>query len=96
MRGARPVHSKVDLSPSRRRKKGRALTPAQRERMPLKHFVFPERRAWPIHDERHALIAIRYMQMGRGKEIDYPKIIREIKRRFAHSPKVTHALNKFR
>lgn len=96
MRGARPVHSKVDLSPSRRRKKGRALTPEQRKRIPLKYFVFPERRAWPLHDERHALIAIRYMQMGRGKEIDYPKIIREIKRRFAHSPKVMHALNKFK
>ena len=96
MRGARAVLSKTDVAPARRRKKGRALTPAQRERMPLKHFVFPERRAWPIHDERHAIIAIRYMQMGRGKEIDYPKIIREIKRRYAQSPKVMHALDKFK
>ena len=96
MRGARAVLSKTEVAPARRRKKGRALTPAQRERMPLKHFVFPERRAWPIHDERHAIIALRYMQMGRGKEIDYPKIIREIKRRYAQSPKVMHALSKFK
>lgn len=76
------------------KRKSRYLTKAQRARLPLKEFVFPARRAWPLHDERHALIAIRYMTMGRGHEEDYPRIIAAIKKRYGKSTKVKAALKK--
>jgi hypothetical protein len=81
-------------NPGKKGKKSRYLTKAQRARLPLKEFVFPSRRAWPIHDVRHALIAIRYMNMGRGHEEDYPKIIAAIKKRYGKNAQVKAALKK--
>jgi len=36
----------------------KALTPKERAKLPAKAFVFPEKRAWPIHDLEHAKIAL--------------------------------------
>ena len=44
--------------------------------------MFPDRRAWPIQDEAQALIAIRYIQMGRAKPSELKKIKSEIAKRF--------------
>ena len=56
-------------------------------------FGIPERLAWPIHDVRHALIAIAYMKAGRGKPEDYPRITKAIKRRWSGNEKVKSALS---
>jgi hypothetical protein len=93
MRGmAAPGYVSFGRQSNPRGKKGRRLTDAQRKRLPLREFVFPERRAWPIHDERHALIAVRYMHMGRGRSEEYPKIIKAIKKRYGKSAEVKEAL----
>ena len=56
-------------------------------------YVFPEREAWPIHGEEHALIAIRYMKAGRGNESDYPTIKKAIRKRHAKNERVIAALD---
>jgi len=58
------------------------LTYKERKKLPPKAFVFPERRAWPIHDKKHALIAINYMRRGRGYADDYDKVAKEIGKRY--------------
>ena len=56
-------------------------------------YVFPRRKAWPIGDKRHALLAIDYMRAGRGKRADYPKVKAAILRRWQKvSPEVDNAL----
>ena len=69
-----------------------ALTDKQREKLPASAFVFPDRDAWPIHDEDHALIAIQYMKAGRGDEADYPTIKKAIAKKWAKNDKVMRAL----
>jgi len=53
-----------------------------RDKLPASAFAIPERRAWPIHNERHARIALRYMLEGKGDRKDYPRIRRAIRARY--------------
>jgi hypothetical protein len=76
--------------------KSRGMTKAQRARIPLNDFVFPETRSWPIHDERHAILAIQYMERGFGRASDYPKIERAVASRYGHNPKVAKSLSYYR
>lgn len=59
-----------------------------RDRLPASAFAIPERRAWPIHNLRHARIALRYMREGKGDRREYPRIRRAIAKRW---PGVTEA-----
>lgn len=43
------------------------LSTARRERLPAGGFVFPERRAWPIHDRPHAIKALQYAKWPQHK-----------------------------
>ena len=62
------------------------LTAAQRKRIPLKAFVFPERRAWPIDNARRAYAATQMMRLGRVRSAsDFNDIRNTIRRRY---PKV--------
>lgn len=53
-----------------------------RQKLPLSGFAIPERKAWPIHDVRHALLALRYMRDGKGNRADYPRVRKAIRRRY--------------
>lgn len=53
-----------------------------RDALPSSAFVFPDRKAWPIHDKEHAEIALRYIQMGRAKKSEIPTIKRAIVKRY--------------
>ena len=66
------------LANSMRQVAEKRLSWAERKKIPRKKFVFPERLAWPIHDKKHALIAISYMQRGKGYADDYPMIAKLI------------------
>jgi hypothetical protein len=68
------------------------MSVAQRKAIPDEDFVFPDRRAWPIHDVKHALIAISFMQQGRGKKADYPTIKAAIKDKYGSNDEVMAAL----
>lgn len=48
---------------------GGALTQTQRERIPKRMFVFPEKRAWPIHDLKHAKIALIWSTWPQHKDV---------------------------
>lgn len=37
------------------------LTTAERKALPLSEFVFPQRRAYPIHDKAHARAALLFV-----------------------------------
>jgi hypothetical protein len=54
----------------------------QRDKLPSTAFAIPERRAWPIHNLRHAHIALRYMREGKGDRKDYPRIRRALAARW--------------
>jgi hypothetical protein len=58
------------------------MTAAERDALPLAGFVFPDRRAWPIHDVNRAKSAIQYMNMGRGKKSEYPTIRAAIAKKY--------------
>ncbi len=47
--------------------KVRKLATARRERLPASAFVFPGRRAWPIHDRAHAIKALQYAKWPQHK-----------------------------
>jgi hypothetical protein len=53
-------------------------TPAQRDSLPDRSFLVPERRAWPVSDENHVYIALQYMTVGRGKRSEYPMLIQRL------------------
>lgn len=62
------------------------LTARQRARIPLKAFVFPERRAWPINSSRRAYAATQMMRLGRVRSAsDFNAIRNTIRTRY---PKV--------
>jgi hypothetical protein len=69
------------------------MTPKQREALPAKAFVFPEKEAWPIHDVKHALIALQYVKTGfRGKKSEYPAVIAAVKKKWGKNKEVAAAL----
>jgi len=57
-------------------------------------FVFPDRKAWPIGDKKHALIAVTYMAAGRGDPEDYPAIIKAIQKKYKKDADVMAMLDK--
>ncbi len=69
----RPVRNPISRLVERDRGRGRV-----RDGLPRSAFAIPERRAWPIHNRRHALIALRYMREGKGNAADYPRVRRAI------------------
>jgi hypothetical protein len=57
-------------------------------------FVFPDRKAWPIGDKKHAKIAITYMAAGRGDPEDYSEIIKAIQKKYKKDADVIAMLDK--
>ena len=72
------------------------LTESERARLRPSSFALPERKSWPIHDQRHAILAITYMERGFGSSEDYPTVEREISKKYADDPKVMKALAYYR
>jgi hypothetical protein len=58
------------------------MTDKERADLPDSAFVFPDRRAWPIHDEEHAKIALAFIAQGKGDAADYPAIRKAIKAKY--------------
>lgn len=59
------------------------LTEKQRKRIPLRAFVFPERRAWPIDTKARAYAAMQMLRMGRVKSAsEYHAITQAIMHRY--------------
>jgi len=73
---------------SRSRRSDGGLTPnylseAERKRIPLKAFVFPDRRAWPLDNPRRAYAAIQMLRIGRiGSAADFNKVRNAIRSRY--------------
>ena len=73
---------------SRSRRSDGGLTPnylseAERKRIPLKAFVFPDRRAWPLDNPRRAYAAIQMLRIGRiGSAADFNKVRNAIRERY--------------
>lgn len=75
-------------SVSRRRRRS-----AMREGMTLSGGT-----SWPVHDEKHALIALRYMAMGRGDTSQYSKYLKKLFQLYPKSdyPKVNRLYKQLR
>jgi len=59
------------------------LSARERERIPARDFVFPERRAWPLDTPERAYEAMQALHMGRVRSAgDYLKISNAIQRRY--------------
>lgn len=54
--------------------------------------------SWPVYDEKHALIALRYMAMGRGDTTQYGKYLRKLFRLYpkADYPRVNRLYKQLR
>ncbi len=56
-----------------RNKKGKCpfteMTRSERENLPDSAFVFPDERAWPIHDKKHAKIALTWASWPQHKDV---------------------------
>lgn len=53
--------------------------PEWRKKLATSKFAIPSRRAWPIHDVRHARLALNYIfDRGFGRESDYPRVLRAV------------------
>jgi hypothetical protein len=46
-----------------------ALTPAEKEKLKPSDFIFPDKRSWPIHDEKHAKTALVWATWPQYKNI---------------------------
>lgn len=57
------------------------LAPNERAALDETAFARPGRR-WPIHDRKHAQIALQYMTRGFGNATEYPAIVDAIRARF--------------
>lgn len=53
-----------------------------RKNIPLKDFVFPDRRAWPIHNVSHGKTAIDFIVKKRGNPEDWPKVKQAVLSRY--------------
>lgn len=45
------------------------MAKATREKIPRGEFIFPEKRAWPIHDKKHAKIALVWATWPQHKQV---------------------------
>jgi len=61
---------------------------------PESDFAIPERRAWPIQNAKQAKVAIDFINSGRGKEGDYPRIIEAIQRKYGTNESVIRYLKR--
>lgn len=56
-----------------RKKKGQCpfteMTRSEREKLPDSAFVFPDERTWPIHDKKHAKIALTWASWPQHKDV---------------------------
>ena len=51
---------------------------AERKALPACWFLKPRTRGWPVADERHVEIALQYMTAGRGRPVEYPKLVKRM------------------
>lgn len=60
------------------------LSEGQRATLPPSAFAVKRggKMSWPIHDQRHAEIALNYMKRGFGNREDYPAILSQIQKRY--------------
>jgi hypothetical protein len=66
------------------------LTAAERRSLPLSDFVFPERRAYPIHDQAHANAALSQVSRW-GTPEEKAKVFAAVAKRY---PKKNKGLKK--
>ena len=67
-----------------------------REGLPKSAFVFPDRRDFPIQDEKHAILALRYATTGfRIRKEDVPVVIKAVKKRWGGNLEVVKAAKGF-
>ena len=72
------------------------LTASERAHLRPRDFAMPDKKSWPIHDQRHAILAITYMERGFGSAEDYHTVEHEIAKRYSDDPKVMKALQYYR
>jgi len=72
--------------------KGGQGEPEWRANLSDKAFAIPERRAWPIHDEKHAKISIVFMYRGFGDKKEYPRIVKAIAARYKDNKEIMDKL----
>ena len=58
-----------------------ALTPKARASLPARDFVFPEERAYPIHDARHGQLALTYVAAPSNQHRRY-QVMRAVFQRY--------------
>ena len=51
----------------------KGLTQRQRDSLPSSAFVFPKRRAYPIHDFGHGRLALQYAQFNDKRDLERVK-----------------------
>lgn len=80
----------------------KALTVAQREKISPEKYIFPERAprgGWPIHDKKHAMIALRYIETGfrvPKSKADRKFIIDAIDKAWGKDPEVKAKIDQLR
>jgi ribosomal protein L12E/L44/L45/RPP1/RPP2 len=57
-----------------------ALTPEERDKLKDSDFIFPDRRAWPIHDEKRAKTALVWATWPKYKDIKSKVVAAVLKR----------------
>lgn len=58
------------------------MSAAERKAIPDKDFVFPDRKAWPIQDLKHAKLALQYIKAKRGDSKDWPVVKKAVLARY--------------
>ena len=56
------------------------LTPAEKDKLKPSDFIFPDKRSWPIHDEKHAKTALVWATWPQYKDIKTQVVSAVIKR----------------
>jgi len=56
------------------------LSPAERDKLKPTDFVFPDKRAWPIHDEKHAKTALVWATWPQYKDLKKEVVAAVLKR----------------
>jgi len=65
------------------------MSDTQRAKLPKKEFIFPERRAYPINDFKHAMKALAYARWPDNKK-DFDTVAKAVAKKFPE------ALRKFK
>jgi len=81
--GRRRAHDDPATGRYTRRVFSNRLSAATRAKIPLRYFVFPERRAFPLDTRKHAYDAMQALHLGRVKSAsDYLAITNAIQKRY--------------